>query len=80
MVRIKDLFFLLLFLALSMIISYRIKNISTKNGNSIEFKSIGGIEILLIFLIWNLQYDFNSDTANGSINMNNLNLYKTKIA
>ncbi|WKC77795.1 hypothetical protein QIA31_01635 [Borreliella turdi] len=45
-----------------------------------EFKSIGGIEILLIFLIWNLQYDFNSDTANGSINMNNLNLYKTKIA
>lgn len=47
MVGRKDLFCLHLFLALSIIISYGIKNVSTKNGNYITVKGISKKEILL---------------------------------
>ncbi|WKC76877.1 SIMPL domain-containing protein [Borreliella valaisiana] len=70
----KDLFFLLFFLALSIIISYIIKNVSTKNGNYITVKRISGKEIFLTSLSWNLQYDLDVDTVGGSIKVNNLNL------
>ncbi|WKC79634.1 SIMPL domain-containing protein [Borreliella tanukii] len=70
----KDLFFLPLFLALSSVISYRIKNIKTKNGNYIAIKGINEKEIFLISLSSNLQYDLDGDTVDDSIRVNNLNL------
>lgn len=54
MVGRKDLFCLHLFLALSIIISYGIKNVSTKNGNYITVKGISKKEILLTSSSWNL--------------------------
>ncbi|KEO62190.1 hypothetical protein [Borreliella garinii] len=77
MVGRKDLFFLLLFLGLSIIISYGIKNVNTKNGNYIT-KGISKKEILLISSSLNLQYDLNGDMGNGSIKVNNLKLSKIK--
>lgn len=77
MVGRKDLFFLLLFLGLSIIISYGIKNVSTKNGNYIA-KGISKKEILLTSSSLNLQYDLNGDMDNGSIKVNNLKLSKIK--
>ncbi|AAU07081.1 MULTISPECIES: hypothetical protein [Borreliella] len=74
MVGRKDLFCLHLFLALSIIISYRIKNVSTKNGSYITFKGISKKEILLTSSSWNLQYDLNGDMGNGSIKVNNFYL------
>lgn len=78
MVGRKDLFFLLLFLGLSIIISYGIKNVSTKNGNYITVKGIIKKEILLTSSGLNLQYDLNGDMGNGSIKVNNLKLSKIK--
>ncbi|WNY63873.1 SIMPL domain-containing protein [Borreliella americana] len=72
----KDLFFLILFLSLSIRISCRIKKIGIKNGNCIKAKGIDEKEILLAFLSWNLQYDLNSDSINDRIKVNNLNLSK----
>ncbi|APQ15333.1 SIMPL domain-containing protein [Borreliella garinii] len=77
MVGRKDLFFLLLFLGLSIIISYGIKNVNTKNGNYIT-KGISKKEILLISSSLNLQYDLNGYMGNGSIKVNNLKLSKIK--
>ncbi|WP_031530916.1 hypothetical protein [Borreliella garinii] len=77
MVGRKDLFFLPLFLGLSIIISYGIKNVSTKNGNYIT-KGISKKEILLTSSSLNLQYDLNGDMDNGSIKVNNLKLSKIK--
>lgn len=64
MSEIKDLFFLILFLSLSIIIFYRIKKIGIKNGNCIKVKGIGEKEILLVSLSWNC------------VKVNNLNLFK----
>ncbi|WKC85160.1 SIMPL domain-containing protein [Borreliella lusitaniae] len=71
----KDLLF---FLALSIIISYEIKNIITKNGNFIALKNISEKEIPLTFSSWNLEYDLNAYKAYDSIKVNNLNLSKIK--
>ncbi|WP_215535188.1 SIMPL domain-containing protein [Borreliella bavariensis] len=74
MVGRKDLFCLHLFLALSIIISYGIKNVSTKNSNYITVNGISKKEILLTSSSWNLQYDLNGDMGNGSIKVNNFYL------
>ncbi|APS98441.1 hypothetical protein Bmayo_01115 [Borreliella mayonii] len=72
----KDLFFLILFLSLSIIIFCRIKNVDIKNGDYISVKGISEEEIFLAFLSWNLQY--NGDSVDGRIKANNLNLSKIK--
>ncbi|XPK50365.1 hypothetical protein QIA33_04840 [Borreliella valaisiana] len=48
---------------MSIIISYIIKNVSTKNGNYITVKGISGKEIFLTSLSWNLQCDLDVDTG-----------------
>ncbi|MBB6207937.1 SIMPL domain-containing protein [Borreliella lanei] len=72
----KDLFFLILFLSLSIIISYRIKNVGIRNGDYVTVRGISKKEIFLEFLIWNLQY--NGDSVDDYIKANNLNLSKIK--
>ncbi|MGF7101635.1 SIMPL domain-containing protein [Borreliella kurtenbachii] len=74
----KDLFFLILFLSLLIIISYRIKKVGIKNSNYIAAKGMGKKEILLVSLIWDLEYDLNGDSAYVRIKANNLNLSKIK--
>ncbi len=74
----KDLFFLILFLSFSIIISCRVKGIVIKNGNCIKAKGTSEKEILLASVSCNLHYDLNSDSINDGIKANNLNLSKIK--
>ncbi|WKC89753.1 SIMPL domain-containing protein [Borreliella finlandensis] len=74
----KDLFFLILFLSFSIIISCRVKEIVIKNDNCIKAKGISEKEILLASSSCNLQYDLNGDSINDGIKANNLNLSKIK--
>ncbi|WKC84217.1 SIMPL domain-containing protein [Borrelia sp. CA_690] len=75
----KDLFFLLLFLALLIIISYKRKNINTKNGSYIPVRGTSEKEIFLTSSSWNLQYDLSINVVNDNIKENNLNLSNNKI-
>ncbi|AJA90054.1 hypothetical protein OY14_01100 [Borreliella chilensis] len=77
MLRRKDLcflLFLLFFLASSIVISYGIKNIGTRNSNYITVKGLSEKEILSTSSSWNLQYDLNGNTVDDIIRTNNLNL------